>query len=69
MVVPETEAETASGLILERLGRLARTGDSVTIDGHRLIVLHADPTRIRRVRVEPVAEVSSTGTAPADASG
>jgi hypothetical protein len=40
----------------------------VTIDGHRLIVLHADPTRIRRVRVEPVAEVSSTGTTPADTS-
>ncbi len=69
VVVPETEAETASGLILERLGRLARTGDRVTVDGHRLIVLHADPTRIRRVRVEPVAEVSSTGPAPADASG
>ncbi|HEV3165704.1 MAG TPA: transporter associated domain-containing protein, partial [Isosphaeraceae bacterium] len=39
-------------------GRLAKKGDSVTVDGHRLTVLEADPTRIRRVRVEPVREVS-----------
>ncbi|HWE36429.1 MAG TPA: hemolysin family protein [Isosphaeraceae bacterium] len=58
VAVPETEAETAGGLILDLLGRLARTGDSVTVDGHRLIVLKADPTRIRRVRVEPVAPVA-----------
>ncbi len=54
VVVPETDAETAGGLILDKLGRLARTGDAVTIDGHRLVVLHADPTRIRRIRVEPI---------------
>jgi CBS domain containing-hemolysin-like protein len=33
----------------------------VTIDGHRLVVLRADPTRIRRIRVEPVSEVSPNG--------
>jgi CBS domain containing-hemolysin-like protein len=54
VTVPETEAETAGGLILDLLGRLAKTGDSVTVNGHRLTVLQADPTRIRRVRVEPV---------------
>jgi magnesium and cobalt exporter, CNNM family len=54
--VPETEAETAGGLILDQLGRLAQAGDSVTIDGHRLTVLRADPTRIRRIRVERVAQ-------------
>jgi CBS domain containing-hemolysin-like protein len=53
--IPETDAETAGGLILDRLGRLARTGDSVTIDGHLLTVVRADPTRIRRIRVERVA--------------
>jgi CBS domain containing-hemolysin-like protein len=52
--VPETEAETAGGLILDLLGRLAREGDSVTVDGHRLVVVHAEPTRIRRIRVERV---------------
>jgi CBS domain containing-hemolysin-like protein len=54
VTVPETDAETAGGLILDLLGRLAKTGDSVTVDGHRLTVLQADPTRIRRVRVEPI---------------
>jgi len=52
--VPETDAETAGGLVLDRLGRLARPGDSVTVNGHRLTVLHADPTRIRKIRLEPV---------------
>src|SRR5262249_32168368 len=31
VAVPETEAETAGGLILDLLGRLAKTGDSVTV--------------------------------------
>jgi CBS domain containing-hemolysin-like protein len=55
VAVPETEAATAGGLILDQLGRLAQAGDSVTIDGHRLTVLRADPTRIRRIRVERIA--------------
>ncbi len=53
VAVPETEAETAGGLVLDRLGRLAKPGDAVTVDGHRLTVLQADPKRIRRLRVEP----------------
>lgn len=50
--LPETDAETTGGLILDLLGRLAQTGDVVEVDGHRLVVTQADPTRIRRVRVE-----------------
>lgn len=49
---PETEAETTGGLVLDVLGRMARPGDSVRVGGHKLTVLQADPTRIRRVRVE-----------------
>ncbi|MDX2035424.1 MAG: hemolysin family protein [Isosphaeraceae bacterium] len=52
--VSETEAETAGGLILEELGRLAKVGDTVTIGDRKLTVIQADPTRIRRVRIEPV---------------
>jgi CBS domain containing-hemolysin-like protein len=55
MEIPETDAETAGGLVLDLLGRLARPGDSVSINGHRLTVLRADPTRIRKIRVEPAA--------------
>lgn len=54
VAVPETEAETAGGLILDLLGRLALIGDHVLVDGHRLTVTQADPTRIRRLRVEVV---------------
>ena len=53
MEIPETDAETAGGLVLDLLGRLAKPGDSVTINGHRLTVLRADPTRIRKIRFEP----------------
>ena len=59
--VPETEAETAGGLILDLLGRLAKTGDSVLVGGHRLTVIRAEPTRIRRIRVERVREPGAPG--------
>ena len=36
---PETDAETAGGLVLDLLGRLGKAGDAVTIDGHRLTIL------------------------------
>ena len=52
--LPETDAETVGGLILDLLGRLAKPGDSVEVSGHRLIVVRADPTRIRRIRIEPL---------------
>jgi CBS domain containing-hemolysin-like protein len=52
----ETDVETAGGLILDKLGRLAKTGDAVIVGHHRLTVLHADPTRIRRIRVEQAVE-------------
>jgi len=65
MEIPETDAETVGGLVLDLLGRLAKPGDSVRINGHRLTVLRADPTRIRKIRIEPDApEVSASPSAP-----
>ena len=55
MELPETDAETAGGLILDILGRLARPGDNVEVSGRRLTVVRADPTRIRKIRIEPVS--------------
>ncbi len=52
--LPETEAETAGGLILDLLGRLARPGDAVEVSGRKLTVIRADPTRIRKIRIEPI---------------
>jgi CBS domain containing-hemolysin-like protein len=59
MELPETDAETVGGLILDLLGRLAKTGDSVEVAGHRITVVRADPTRIRKVRIEPIKQEAS----------
>ncbi len=67
--VPETDAETAGGLVLDLLGRLARPGDSVSVNGHRLTVLRADPTRIRRIRIEPAAPEVPTAPTEGDVEG
>ena len=52
--VPETEADTAAGLILDILGKVAKQGDQVTVGAHKLTVIRAEPTRIRMIRVEPI---------------
>jgi CBS domain containing-hemolysin-like protein len=57
--IPETSAETTGGMILDQLGRMAQVGEALVVGHHRLTVLEAEPTRIRRVRVEPI-----TATAP-----
>jgi CBS domain containing-hemolysin-like protein len=63
--IPETDAETVGGLVLDRLGRLAKPDDSVTVDGYRLTVLRADPTRIRKIRLEPfVPEAAPSVSTP-----
>jgi CBS domain containing-hemolysin-like protein len=62
--IPETDAETAGGLVLDVLGRLAKPGDNVTINGFRLTVLRADPTRIRKIRLERLGpEAAATPSA------
>ncbi len=65
--IPETDAETVGGLVLDRLGRLAKPGDSVTIDGYRLTVLRADPTRIRKIRLEPLPPETAPSASNSDA--
>jgi CBS domain containing-hemolysin-like protein len=52
--LPETDAETVGGLVLDLLGRLAKPGDTVYVSGHQLTVVRADPTRIRKIRIEPL---------------
>lgn len=64
--IPETDAETVGGLVLDRLGRLAKPGDQVTIDGHRLTVIRADPTRIRKIRLEPLPPETASSASTAE---
>ncbi len=59
--VPTTAAETTGGLVLDLLGRMALKGDVVEINGFRLTVLDTGPTRINRIRVEPI-EATDAGS-------
>ena len=47
--------ETVAGYVMHRLGRLAEVGDTVDVDGHRLVVTDVDRHRITRVSVRPGA--------------
>lgn len=51
--LPEGEYETVAGFILERLGRIARRDDEVTIDGWKLRVANVRRRRILSVDVQP----------------
>jgi putative hemolysin len=50
---------TVAGLVLDRLGHLPRAGESLAIDGWRIIVLSIEGHAIARVRVSPVANAPS----------
>jgi len=49
--LPEGPYETVAGCLMARLGRLARNGDAVEVDGVRLKVAKLDGRRVARVRV------------------
>lgn len=53
------DVETMGGLVLARLGRLARTGDVVTIGGRRIEVARVRGRRIVRLLVDPVPQDAS----------
>lgn len=52
--VSDEDVDTAGGLVMSRLGRLARAGDFVEVAGQRLEVLAVDGRRVARLRVTPV---------------
>jgi CBS domain containing-hemolysin-like protein len=60
-VPEEIDSRTTGGLVVEVLGRLATEGDSVIVGRHRLIVVRAEPNRVRRVRVEPTEATDIPG--------
>jgi CBS domain containing-hemolysin-like protein len=49
--LPDGDYDTVAGLVLERLERLAETGDTVTVDGVRIEVTEVDGFAIRQVEV------------------
>lgn len=52
LTVPETEAETISGLVTDLLGRIPELGDQVVVGGVRFTVLEVAHNRIERLRAE-----------------
>lgn len=54
--LPESDDyETLGGLVVVRLGFIPEAGATVEVDGARLTVLNAEPTRVTRVKVERMA--------------
>jgi CBS domain containing-hemolysin-like protein len=52
--LPEGDYETLAGFMLERLGRLPQTGDSLTYNGIRLTVLEMQGPRIKQIEITRV---------------
>jgi putative hemolysin len=61
--LPEGPYETATGFVVNALGRFPTVGDVVQVDGHRLEVVDVDGRRASRIRVTPAitAETSEAG--------
>lgn len=57
--------ETVAGYVVDRLGRLARAGDTVAVDGSRLVVVEVKDRRIVRIDVAgPSSDGPSTPPVP-----
>ena len=56
----DQESETISGLVVERLGRLAKPGDIVELDRHQLAVEAVDGLRITSLRLIPRPPAETT---------
>ncbi|GLY67670.1 hemolysin family protein [Amycolatopsis taiwanensis] len=54
--MPEGDYETIAGLVLEQLGRIPVTGDSVDVDGWRLTVMTMDRHRVAELSVHRLEE-------------
>ena len=47
--LPESDANTIGGLVVERIGRIPTTNEQVMLGQHEVTILEAEPTRIRMV--------------------
>ena len=53
--LPEDEADTVGGLVINRLGRVPKRGEVVSIAGFKFQVLRADSRQVHILRVERLA--------------
>ena len=67
VALPEGPYETATGFIVNALGRFPSSGDLVQVNGHRLEVVEVEGRRASRIRVVPAAsEPEAPANEPAD---
>ena len=59
--LPNSEADTLSGLIYSRIGRVPTAGDNVQIEGLQLTVEQVSGQRIRKVRAQRLTSISDNG--------
>jgi CBS domain containing-hemolysin-like protein len=59
--LPNSEADTLSGLIYSRIGRVPAAGDHVQIEGLQLTVEQVSGQRIRKVRAQRLTSDSDNG--------
>ena len=53
--LPEDDADTIGGLVINRLGRVPKRGEVVTLAGFKFQVLRADSRQVHILRVERLA--------------
>jgi CBS domain containing-hemolysin-like protein len=67
VVLPtDISSDTVGGLVVELLGHIPNPGEKIRLGRHELVVLDAEPTRVRRVEVQELAE---RDTSPAEGDG
>jgi putative hemolysin len=60
--LPEGGWDTVGGLLFDLAGRVPAEGESVTVEGFRLVAERVQGRRIARVRIEPISEAAATET-------
>lgn len=58
------DVDTVGGLVLKLLGRQPRTGDAVTIEGYRVVVLAAKGFRITQLHFQPLPDEDAADDRP-----
>lgn len=54
ITLPDGHYETVAGFVIDRLGRLPKTGDRVEVSGELLTVIAMNRMRVARIRVTPL---------------
>jgi len=65
ITLPANESSTLGGFVIARLGRIARIGDSVAVEGYSAKVIEMKGRRVSKLLMVPTPEPAATTSAPA----